>query len=115
MNGTVSRMSVVCVVGAALAFWWACLHNAAGLPHVQVHQWHHLYLGLALVPWGIAQRRPWVLVLAALLAVDDGWQHVRQVTGDPTYVSPLHQFFAVYLWPLPPVRWLVMRLDALFA
>lgn len=115
MNTVTSRVAVACIAGATVAFWWACLHNPAGLPHVRVHQWHHLYLGLALVPWGIAGRRPWLLVLAAILALDDGWQHVRQVTVDSGYASPLHQLFAAYLWPLAPVRWLVVRLDALLA
>jgi hypothetical protein len=31
-----------------------------------------------------------------------------------SYASPLHEWFGAYLWPLAPVRWIVVHLDALF-
>jgi hypothetical protein len=78
-------------------------------------EWHHFYLGAGLAGWAVLRRRPWLLLVASLIALDDGWQHLKQLAGDADYRSPLHQLFALYLWPHPAVQWVVARLDALFA
>jgi hypothetical protein len=78
---------------------------------VRADQWHHLYLGIALAAAGLWLRKDWLLVVAAIITMDDAVQHVRQVTGDPDYHSPLWQLFASFVWPLKPVQWLVGILD----
>ncbi len=109
----VTLVAAAATAVAVGAFLWAAGHHPAGGHAVRLDEWHHLYLGLALAGWGAVRRRPWVLVVAALITVDDSWQHVRQVTGDWGYTSPLHHLFAIYLWPRPAVQWLVARLNAL--
>jgi len=107
---TVAATIVVAV--SAVAFLWACWRNGVvGHPEVRADRWHHLYLGVALAAWGVARRNPAVLAIAALIAMDDAWQHVAQVTGAWGYVSPLHRVFAAYLWPLSPVQKLVALLN----
>lgn len=108
----VTVAATVVVAASAAAFLWACWRNGVvGHPEVRADRWHHLYLGVALAAWGVARRNPGLLVLAALIAADDAWQHVAQVTGAWGYVSPLHRVFAAYLWPLAPVRKLVALLN----
>ncbi len=102
------------IVVATGALLWAASRDGAGGHVVRLDEWHHLYLGLALAGWALRRGHPWLLVVAALIAADDGWQHATQALGDWGYVSPLHHLFGVYLWPYAAVRWMVARLDALF-
>jgi hypothetical protein len=93
---------------ATVAFLWACWRNRLiDHPEVRVDRWHHLYLAIALAAGGVLLRKDWLLIVAAVIAVDDAWQHVRHVTGHPDYRSPLWHLFARLLWPLKPVQWLV--------
>lgn len=111
----VTRLAAAAIAIASGALLWAASHQGtAGHRLVRLDEWHHLYLGLALAGWAAWRRQPWLLLVAALIAVDDGWQHVRQAMGDWTYASPLHELFGAYLWPLAAVRWIVVQLDALF-
>jgi len=100
---------------AAVAFLWACWHNRlVGHPEVRLDQWHHFYLAIMLAALGFWLRKDWLLVVAAIIGMDDAWQHLRQVTGHPDYHSPLFQLFAQMLWPLKPVQWLVGILNEVF-
>lgn len=81
-------------------------------PEARLDQWHHIYLALPVAVGAIVTRRPWLLLLASLVAADDAWQHFQQVTGDWGYRSPLHVWFAHTLWPLQPVQWVVGWLNA---
>ena len=115
MNGRIARLAALAVIAGSAAFLAACVMNrTVGHPDVRLDQWHHLYLGLFLVPVAVLRRSPLLMVVAALLVLDDGWQHVQQISGHWTYESPLHRLFAAYLWPLQPVQWLSARLNALF-
>jgi hypothetical protein len=110
----VAVVAAVVVACAAATFVWTCLRKGSAGRGVRADQWHHLYLALVIAAGGAPKRSPILLALAALVAADDAWQHVTQVTADPGHVSPLHQLFATYLWPLAPVRRLVRALDAVF-
>jgi hypothetical protein len=110
----VARLAAVAITLATGALVSAASQQGTVGHRVRLDEWHHLYLGLALAGCAASRRQPWVLLVAALIAVDDGWQHVRQAMGDWTYASPLHEWFGAYLWPLAPVRWIVAHLDAVF-
>ena len=97
-------------VVAALGVVWACWRHRAF-----AGEWHHLYLGLGVAVAGGVLRRPGVLWLGAAIAVDDAWQHVLQVAGAWSYVSPLHALYGHYLWQYALVRRVTAWLNALFA
>ena len=98
---------------AGAVFVWACVRGMAlGHPEARLDQWHHFYLALPVAVAAIVTRRPWLLLVASLLAADDAWQHLQQVTGDWDYRSPLHLWFAHTLWPLQPVQRVVGWLNA---
>jgi hypothetical protein len=99
------------VILSTTAFLWACWANRVAHPDVRLAEWHHLYLGILFAGLAVVSRSPALLVVGALVSADDAWQHVRHVTGAVEYVSPLHELFAHYLWPLEPVRWLTALLD----
>jgi hypothetical protein len=50
-------------------------------------EWHHEYIGAALVAlvWW-----PWVQWVGVAVMADDAWQHTVQLTR-PTYLSPMHR------------------------
>ena len=86
---------------AGIAFWFAVRHLE------QQHrggflQWHHYYIGAALLVLVPTFGGWWVAVSVALwtlgfvLAVDDAVQHSVQV-DDPAYRSPVHRAYtAIY-------------------
>lgn len=76
-------------------------------------EWHHGYLGLALVGAAAALKWPSLLVVGFWLTLDDAYQHLRQ-ESDPDYRSPLHRWYVAYLWPLPPIQALNRWLDRVF-
>ena len=59
----------------------------------------------------------WFLVVgfsvSGILCADDILQHIKQ-RKDRTYRSPIHQFYAKYLWPIPWVQKLNKWFDNLF-
>jgi hypothetical protein len=106
----------VVLAAAGVAFAWACWRGGVlGHPEARLGQWHHFYLAAPLAAAGLVTRRPWLLVLAAVLATDDAWQHVRQVSGAWDYQSPLRVAFAHGLWPWAPVQALVAWLNGAVA
>ena len=110
----VRRIATAVLFLAAAAFAVACWRGAIiGHPHAQLDQWHHAYLAVPIAALGWWRRSAALLCVAAVLAGDDAWQHVRQVAGAWDYRSPLHQAFAQWLWPLEPVQWAVKLLDRL--
>lgn len=102
------------VVLSAAAFLWTCWYSrTAAHPSVRLDEWHHLYLGLLVAGVALVSRRPGLLLIAAVISVDDAWQHLRHVAGAVDYMSPLHHLFARLLWPLEPVQVLTGWLDRL--
>ena len=75
-------------------------------------EWHHGYLGLALVAVSFFWGGVWLLVPGSVLVVDDVAQHFFGV--DP---SPIHGLYVRYLWPIPVVqrlnRWLDKAVNSL--
>jgi hypothetical protein len=88
-----------------------------------VREAHHLYWGVGLIALGaalwLALPWPWCLLAVPIVlvgswcAVDDIYQHVRQL-WQPDYQSSLHRWFVRELYPNPIVRKLNIWLDHLF-
>ena len=95
-------------------FILTCLVNKDPIkyPDVRLAEWHHGYMGdlITAAGWALGW---WPLVLVGLIPrLDDTYQHARQLEHDePEYESPLHRFYAKYLWPWPPIQWLSRAMD----
>ena len=76
-------------------------------------EFHHGYLGLALLGASWAFSGPLTGLFGAWLVLDDVYQHYMQYL-DPEYRSPLHRAYVALLWLLPPVQALNRWLDRLF-
>lgn len=72
----------------------------------RLKEWHHGYLGLllCLIPWTPAK------IIGLILLADDTLQHVVQCFR-PAYLSPFHQLYAKWLWPMAWVQRLTAWLD----
>ena len=73
-------------------------------------EWHHLYLGAALVVCGVLLGDWWLWAPGLVLVADDFAQHFLGI-GE----SPIHRLYVRYLWPLAPVQRLNRWLDRLLA
>jgi hypothetical protein len=110
---------IACFFGMALFAIAMLLAAAQGLDrrlgsHLRLRAWHHAYLGVMLLLvsylWGGVGLR----AIAAVLLVDDGFQHLLQaVTGDLWFRSPLHYFWSKlydrYEWMRVAASWLDRR------
>lgn len=101
----------------ALVGGLAALHRSLGLRSpFHLGEIHHAYIGALLVLVGLIGG--WLgfalQALGFVLTADDLWQHMVQTFGDDDYQSPLHRFYARYLWPLRWVQRLTRGLDRLF-
>jgi hypothetical protein len=68
------------------------------------NEWHHLYLGIALIAIGIFTS-PWLWIPGAIIALDDIVQHTFSIT------SPLKWLYLKLLWPIPAIQKLNKWLD----
>jgi len=63
--------------------------------------WHHFYMGSLLFLFSASSQfyvASFGIFFALLCWLDDGYQHYRQCK-DHSYQSPLHRFYAYYIWP----------------
>jgi len=79
-------------------------------------EFHHAYIGAALVALGFWMHTPLGIslqMLGLIFTIDDLVQHgVQTYSGDRDYQSPLHQLFGKTLWRVPGVPMLMAFLDA---
>lgn len=77
-----------------------------------LREFHHAYLGVALVVVGLCCFGVGVQLVGLVLTIDDVWQHhVQTVRGKILYESPLHRLFELTLWKLRGVSAVVSWLD----
>jgi len=80
--------------------------------------WHHFYLGLILCAigfpliWMTPVLAGCLILMGLICIIDDAYQHIRQ-QWEPEYLSPLHQFYSKYLWPMKWVQKLNKLADKL--
>jgi len=74
------------------------------------NEWHHGFLGAALVIFGLLIGAWWFWVPGLVLVGDDFAQHFLGI-GE----SPIHRLYVRWLWPLAPVQRLNRWLDGLLA
>jgi len=85
---------------------------------------HHLYWGIIAmgVAYALSPSTPWVCcgsvsfwlyVIGALTALDDLYQHRRQVK-EPEYHSPIHKMYGKYIYKLSIIQKLNSIADDLF-
>ncbi len=82
---------------------------------VVVREFHHGYLGDALVLFSFIFGGILLALIGFALRLDDTYEHVQQsIGGKPTFESPLHKLYGKYLYPIPLVRKLQEWLDRKF-
>src|SRR5258705_11633504 len=84
-------------------------------PVVVIKEFHHGYIGDALVLLSFLFGGILLALVGLAFRLDDTYQHVRQAWfNEPLFESPLHKFYAKFLWPLPIVQKLNAWLDSKF-
>lgn len=94
--------------------WEAFMQRAYGVRSpFNLFEFHHAYLGAALVAIGWHLRSPVIMLAGLVLTLDDLAQHLVHTYGDdPDCRSPLHHVFAWTLWRVPGVPAVTRFLDA---
>ena len=100
-------------------FAMACVFNAGRpKPHPDIYldEFHHGYLGDALVILGWATSTWWLILPGVLLRLDDTVQHVAQL-DNPRFDSPIHALYVDeiywrYAWVRKLNAWLDRRFGA---
>lgn len=82
---------------------------------VSVREFHHGYLGDALVLISFVFGGTLLALVGVTLRADDTYEHVKQAwLGEPLFESPLHKLYGKYLWPIKIVQKLNAWLDKKF-
>lgn len=94
--------------------WEAFMQRAYGVRSTfNLIEFHHAYLGAALVAVGWRLNSPGIQLAGVVLTLDDLAQHLVHTYGDdPDYRSPLHRVFAWTLWRVPGIPAVTRFLDA---
>jgi len=82
---------------------------------LNLKQWHHGYLGIALCLIGILGSRTLFVVLGLILLIDDVVQHAVQYITRTEWASPLHRAYSWVYGRVALVRRVNNWLDTLFS
>ena len=77
-------------------------------------QWHHGYLGLLLIAYGLVQEVPLFVVTGSILVADDLLQHSVQYLTQTEWQSPLRRLYGLVYAKSAVVRAVNRWLDELF-
>jgi hypothetical protein len=114
---------LIAIAELAIVVWFVAIGMEAAFQRAFVDrespfrlgELHHAWIGAGLVVAGF-----WIpgvtgilaQLLGVVLSLDDLHQHkVQTLDGRHRYLSPLHQLFGKYIWPLPGIPALTRLLD----
>ena len=73
--------------------WFVCVMGLGA-----IKEWHHAYIGQALIIAGILLGLPWLCIVGLVVLADDAWQHLWQLhTANFHYESPLHWLYVEFV------------------